>query len=190
MSATGRGAKRHADDFYATPGWTTRSILPILAKNLSYIKSPKILEPGAGEGAIVTECRAYWPKSIIHAVEIDKDRCDAIKNADVTCCDDYLDPNIIISRDYDLIITNPPFKLALPFIEQSLKRAKLVCMLLRINFLGSQRRYQFWKENPCGVFVLPKRPSFTGGSTDATEYAWFVWGFGLNNYWDVLEFLP
>jgi hypothetical protein len=24
--------------------------------------------------------------------------------------------------------------------------------------------------------VLPKRPSFTGGGTDATEYAWMVWG--------------
>jgi hypothetical protein len=25
------------------------------------------------------------------------------------------------------------------------------------------------------VYVLPNRPSFTGGSTDSIEYAWFVW---------------
>jgi len=25
------------------------------------------------------------------------------------------------------------------------------------------------------MFVLSKRPSFTGKGTDATDYAWFVW---------------
>ena len=49
-------------------------------------------------------------------------------------------------------------------------------MLLRINFLGSKKRYNFWKKNPAAaIYVLTKRPSFTGKGTDATEYAWFVW---------------
>jgi len=25
------------------------------------------------------------------------------------------------------------------------------------------------------LHVISKRPSFTGGGTDATEYAWFIW---------------
>lgn len=76
----------------------------------------------------------------------------------------------------DLILTNPPFSLAKEFIDHSLARATTVIMLLRINFLGSQKRYPWWIENePDSLIVLSKRPSFTGTGTDATEYAWFVW---------------
>jgi hypothetical protein len=25
------------------------------------------------------------------------------------------------------------------------------------------------------IYVIPNRPSFTGGKTDSIEYAWFVW---------------
>jgi hypothetical protein len=49
-------------------------------------------------------------------------------------------------------------------------------MLLRINYLGSISRHEWWKENsPTALHVLSKRPSFTGKGTDATDYAWFVW---------------
>ena len=49
-------------------------------------------------------------------------------------------------------------------------------MLLRINYLGSISRHQWWKENtPTALHVLSKRPSFTGTGTDATDYAWYVW---------------
>jgi len=33
-------------------------------------------------------------------------------------------------------------------------------MLLRLNFLASQQRFAFWRANPPGVYVLPRRPSF------------------------------
>lgn len=48
------------------------------------------------------------------------------------------------------------------------------------------RRADFHRRHPSDVFVLPRRPSFTGGGTDATEYAWFVWGPGRGNRWYVL----
>ena len=49
-------------------------------------------------------------------------------------------------------------------------------MLLRINYLGSISRHEWWKENtPIAIHVLSKRPSFTGKGTDATDYAWYVW---------------
>ena len=54
--------------------------------------------------------------------------------------------------------------------------APTVIMLLRINFLGSQKRYDFWQQfPPDGLFILSKRPSFTGKGTDSIDYAWFVW---------------
>ena len=49
-------------------------------------------------------------------------------------------------------------------------------MLLRLNYLGSITRHDWWKEySPTSLYVLSKRPSFTGKGTDATDYAWFVW---------------
>jgi len=81
--------------------------------------------------------------------------------------------------DLDLIITNPPFKIALEFLEKSLTESKTVIYLLRLNFLGTLKRKEFWNANqPTHLFTLAKRPSFTGKGTDATEYAWFVWDRG------------
>lgn len=103
----------------------------------------------------------------------------------------------------DLVLTNPPFSLAKEFIEKALSESDTVCMLQRVNFLGSQSRKEFWNRNPpTHLFVLANRPKFIakcskcknpenyqigalevcplcGGKvrpqSDATEYAWFVW---------------
>ena len=48
-------------------------------------------------------------------------------------------------------------------------------MLLRLNFLGSQERSDYLREHMPDIYVIPNRPSFTGGKTDSIEYAWFVW---------------
>ena len=80
------------------------------------------------------------------------------------------------TSEVDLILTNPPFSLAKEFIDHSLTISQTSIMLLRINYLGSISRHQWWKENtPTALHVLSKRPSFTGTGTDATDYAWYVW---------------
>lgn len=49
-------------------------------------------------------------------------------------------------------------------------------MLLRLAFLESKKRCDFWQKHPVSkLYVLSERPSFTGAGTDATAYAWFVW---------------
>jgi len=79
-------------------------------------------------------------------------------------------------RREDVVITNPPFNQALDFVKGAMKDGKIVVMLLRLNWLASQKRNRFLREHTPSVYVLPRRPSFTGGGTDATDYAWFVWG--------------
>ena len=49
-------------------------------------------------------------------------------------------------------------------------------MLLRLNYLGSEKRAAFFQEVPPDVYVLPNRPSFVRGGNDSCEYAWFAWG--------------
>lgn len=60
----------------------------------------------------------------------------------------------------DVIIQNPPYSLALPFVEKSLTLADHVVALLRLNFLGSADRAPFFQANPPDVYVLPNRPEF------------------------------
>jgi hypothetical protein len=54
-----------------------------------------------------------------------------------------------------------------------------IMFLLRLNFLEGQKRSKgLWKEfRPYQIYVLPRRPSFTGDQkTDATAYMLACWG--------------
>jgi len=56
-----------------------------------------------------------------------------------------------------------------------------IFFLLRLAMLESQRRARgLWQEHrPKKVYVLGRRPSFTGnGKTDATAYALYLWQKG------------
>ncbi len=76
----------------------------------------------------------------------------------------------------DIIITNPPFRLALEFLQKSLKEADVCIYLLRLGFLESIKRREFHKQNPpTNLIVLSERPSFVAGGTDKTAYAWYVY---------------
>lgn len=82
-------------------------------------------------------------------------------------------------KKYKTIIGNPPYSLALEFLEKCFEIADPdteIIMLLRTAFLESQKRYEFWQKHPVNkLYVLSKRPSFTGKGTDATSYSWFIW---------------
>jgi hypothetical protein len=84
---------------------------------------------------------------------------------------------------FDVVIGNPPFSLAMQFIEKSmslLKARGTLVFVLRTSFLESEARHEFWQQNPVTkLFTLSKRPSFTpDGKTDASSYSWFIWHKG------------
>lgn len=175
MSATNRGAVRRESDFYATPLETVYSFLDAY----DGIKpSDSILEPSAGDGAIIKALRNRGYRNHIDAVELRaEERYALLGCADRVRIGDFLKMDKL--DFYDVIIGNPPYSMALEFIEKSLEIIRpggRVIMLLRTNFLESKTRFQFWKDNPLsGLYCLHKRPSFTGKGTDATSYSWFVW---------------
>ena len=96
-------------------------------------------------------------------------------NIDDVIIDSYYN----IRYEFDIIIGNPPYSEAQEFIEHSfelLKENGILIFLLRTNFLASKKRFEFWKMYPLSkLYVLSKRPSFTGKGTDATSYSWFIW---------------
>lgn len=88
------------------------------------------------------------------------------------------------------IVTNPPYKYALEFVEKSLsliKRGRKVAMFLRIQFLeGRKRRKLFDRNPPKAIYVPSKRLScakngdFENYGNGAVCYAWFVWEKGFS----------
>ena len=175
MSATNRGSKRSAYDFYATP---IECIEKLLDNFIIEKTNINILEPSSGNGNIINVLRDKGINGNITAVEIRKEEYNnLLKLADKVVIDDFLQWKT--NKNFDLIIGNPPFSLAREFIEKcfeiSNEKAKIV-MLLRTSFLESKSRFDFWQKHPLsGLYVLSKRPSFTGKGTDATSYAWFIW---------------
>lgn len=163
---------------YETPEEVTRDFL----FNHFEGEFKRILEPCAGSGKMVKVLRERYPKATIHFVEPAQPAITIMQGANAGYSLKFqelnsgsCDPN---GPEYDLIFTNPPYSQAKEIIEHALTTwpYATVVMLLRLNFLGSQTRHAFWQKFPPNeLHALSCRPSFTGGGTDATEYAWFVW---------------
>ena len=173
ISATNRGSKRVASDFYATP-------IPVIENLFNHhkIKEGNILEPSAGNGNFVKVIKDNFNNHIT-ALEIREEEYGNLsKYADEVIIDDFLKwkPD----KKYKTIIGNPPYSLALEFMNKCFEIADEdteIIMLLRTAFLESQKRYEFWQKHPVNkLYVLSKRPSFlNNGKSDATSYSWFIW---------------
>lgn len=188
-AAAGTGHTRHPSDFFETPGWCVRAILPHLSL------AGRVLEPSAGRGAIVKELLvAGVSASNIHAVELDEGRARDVNGFGVmTSIGDFTDPVEVdgLERSFDLVIGNPPFRDAEKHVRRALECVRpggTVCLLLRLAFLESATRAGFHREHPSDVYVLPRRPSFTGnGKSDSAAVAWFCWGPARGGRWFRLD---
>jgi len=190
--------KRHADDFYITPPWVVEAILP-------HLKTPRVvLDIGCGKGAIGRVLRRAYPLARIGGVEKDAERSlmaqrsgayDSLWSADWLALTNRLNPIGEPAAAPDLIISNPPFKLALRFLETALERVRPggeVAFLLpaqwdqetnecadgfkreRGRFLD---RLQKDGREGFGKYAVEGRIAFKGdGATDRIAYAWFVFG--------------
>ncbi len=96
--------------------------------------------------------------------------------------ENFLSPNPEVSCkwDYDVIIANPPYKLASEFVLEGFKYAKEQYHLLRINFLEGGKRYDelFTLGHLKNVYVFTKRISCSKGvdeepQANAVCYAWY-----------------
>lgn len=174
MRSTNRGAVRQADDYYSTPSWCTRAILPHLAQPRT------VLDPAAGTGALLVTAREYFATADLFAIEQNTarfkechDRIGRCVLGDAFSCD---------WPEVDLILANPPYSLALEFVETACGYLKdwghgQAAFLLRLAFLESTKRNKYLRHRmPDDIYVLPKRPAFVNNKTDSCAYAWFVWG--------------
>ena len=86
------------------------------------------------------------------------------------------------------IITNPPYKYALEFVEKALRmvgHGRKVAMFLKLTFLEGKGRKQFFLDNPPKTVYVSssrlkcaKNGDFRATASSAVAYAWFVWEKG------------
>jgi len=165
---------RHPQDYYRTPEWAVQAIVPWLPADREFLS---VLDAGAGDGAIA-DALPYGHK--VHCSEQDPIKRAILREKGYNHAgwegeEDFFNT----SCEYDLIIMNPPYKQAMEFVQKGLRHTEsgMLVALLRLPWLASQARAEFHRQRPSHVLVLPRRPSFTpDGKTDATDYAWFLWG--------------
>lgn len=171
MSSTNRAAVRRPADYYPTPPWCTALLLEELD-----LPGGRWLEPCSGNGDIVRTVSSLRDDVTWHTGDIRPEGRSVADHPKVArhAEGDFLSmtpPEV----PYDVLLTNPPYSLAMEFVQHGLLMADHVVMLLRLNFLASGRRAAFMRAHTPSVYVLPNRPSFTGKGTDSIEYAWLHW---------------
>ncbi len=193
MSSTNRGYNRHATDYYVTPPSAIREFLGCF---LHDVLKGEFIDDTTGIGTRPDKC--CWVDPCAGGDEKHDMSYPKVLKAEfgdelnLTTIDIRDDSRAEIKRDYlavdlgfqpDIIITNPPFYLALPIIQKALRDVKeggYVAMLLRLNFFGSKERFPFWqKQLPILTYVHNRRMSFTDDrKTDSIEYMHAVWQKG------------
>jgi hypothetical protein len=91
-------------------------------------------------------------------------------------CEPSADDERLSWSGFDLIMSNPPYGLAMEFILESLrlteKRGGEVAMLLRLGWLASETRADFHRKHPSDVYILPKRPSYAISAVCDKKCGW------------------
>lgn len=170
MGAKGN-EEREVGDFYETPAVAVEKLL-----NVEKFTTP-ILEPACGNGAISRVLTSY---AHIGSGEIVSSDLYERGYGEVKDFFDY--------KEWDGdIITNPPYdkKILLPFVRHavSLLQPKHKCaLLLKLQFLESKSRYEFFKEHPpVRIHVFSERISCLKKGVPAPAamcYAWYIWEYG------------
>jgi hypothetical protein len=82
-------------------------------------------------------------------------------------------------EDYNMVITNPPFKLKRKILERMYQKGKPFALLLPISILGTKYFKKIAKEHR-GTVIIPLAPKVTfmkdNKAVQVGEVAWFVWG--------------
>lgn len=179
--------ERQAEDYYATPPEEVTNILEKL--NLSKDEQIGILEPCCGGGHMVEGILHYFKKPNILATDIKKREnpyeAQHFEQGVLYYSGEDFD---FLSEDYPckksgIVIMNPPFKVATPFILHGLDIAtEMLIVFGRTKLVESKGRYEeiFSKYPPTDIYQYIDRVACAkNGDFDNTNgieaHAWFIW---------------
>lgn len=177
---------RVAHDEYLSPKWPARRLFDHPKFQDAIVGATRWLEPTAGDGSIIVASgipRSHWTACELQP-KFEK-RLRVVANE--VHLGDFRrlarTPQLAKPRpgrkvQFDVALGNPPYAIAQQIIESSKKISSVVAMLLRIGFISSKEREEFFENDMPDIYVLPNRPGFVeteNSKTDMSEYAWFVW---------------
>jgi len=163
------GYARQPKDHYVTPGWVTRALVPHMSKY-----SARIWEPACGSGKMVSALRS---KGFM-----------VVKFTDIDTASNFLLWDEA-APPINVIVTNPPYKLAQQFIEHALRLMEpcqgSVAMLLRADYDHAKCRAHLFRDCPAFAkkLVLTKRIVWfveADGKPKASpsfNHSWFLWSW-------------
>ena len=174
--------KRVENDFYVTDPQSVKDLLDVYD-----IEGETFYEPCVGQGNIANILKDYFQNAEVYGTDlIDRGYGDGEFDFINEKWEDRQD--LLIPKKVDWVITNPPYKYAKEFIDNSLKMTnKGVAMFLKIQFLEGQSRKEWFKHTPLKyIYVFSKRqtPLYngedinfkTGKKWSSTMcFAWFIW---------------
>lgn len=181
--------RRHEDkdslDDFPTPPWATRALLRYMTEHYFDI-GETCREPAANRG--------YMAKTL-EEVFASVEASDVYDYGIGYPVKDFLHDDF---KKVDWTITNPPFVLAMEFINKALNTSNLgVAVILRIAFLEGKKRYlELFKDNPPShVLQFVERVPMVKGRYDpdassATAYAWFIWDNNFIGEPTTLDWIP
>lgn len=165
---------RNPYDFYRTPWEVTQALTDALQ-----LTKKTIWEPACGDGDMAN----ILIENGNHVIGTEL-RQTGYGQSGV----DFLTANFI---ECDWIITNPPFNLAVQFIERCIEFERPFAMLLKSQYWHSIRRLSLFQQHtPSHVFPLTWRPDFhfgAKGGSPTMECAWTVWDRVPSN---VTQYVP
>jgi len=174
---------RHKDDWYKTPAKALDDLLEVWF--VRGFRTP-IWENACGDGVLVKKLKEMGYRYTVGSDLVNRSNGAYAVN-------DFLDNPYWFVDEHHIqpttIITNPPFKHALEWVQKSLKVVTddgLVILLLKFTFLESLKRRKFFRSNRQlkYVFVYSKRLQIWKGdevkpvnirNSGTIMYAWFVW---------------
>jgi hypothetical protein len=162
VAAVGWAVRRPLDAYY-TPDALASSLVGLLPIE----PTDTVMEPHAGGGAFV---RALLPRA--HRVI----GCDVNPDAPGLglCHSAHRGSFLDCGIGARWIVGNPPFRGFEEHLDHALVLGRHVAFLLRLAVMESQSRADMWQRWPLRrVWVLARRPSFTGGGTDSCAYGFF-----------------
>lgn len=160
-------------DKYRTPSWMTEAF----KESFPDASGDILIDPCAGDCRMAAALASRFGYAVTNDIDLDE---PTNEHFDATLPAFWDDPDCI-RRMYELpnmwVVSNPPFRQALPIIQHALKFAPNVAMLLRATWLEpTKERAALLKERPPQRMLYLPRGSFTGGGSDSVSCAWFVWG--------------
>jgi hypothetical protein len=159
------------DDF-PTPAWATRGLLEHPRGSRIISKSHRCLEPACGAGHMSKVLGEYFEE--VQSFDAHDYGYGGVRNFLTYPYED---------ESFDLVVTNPPFRLAEQFILRALPIARVgVAVLVRTVFVeGVGRHERLFRPHPMWLMLqFSERVPMVKGRLDrqvttATAYAWLVW---------------